>query len=771
MSPSVRCARPGCDGVIVDGYCDTCGMAPARGTVAGPTSAAVAPPVRGAAPVSRTGPAPAAPGGARPTSARSVLGGSALSAPISGRSAPISTASRRASGRTGSTTARRRGFAGGLVDVPDVPVVDPATLVMVDAQVAEGDRFCASCGQPVGRAKGDSPGRLQGFCAQCRHPYDFSPKLQAGDIVAGQYDIVGCLAHGGLGWIYLARDRNVADRFVVLKGILDSGDEQARAAALAERKFLADMEHPAIVKIYNFVAHRGAEYIVMEYVGGKSLKTILKDRRNAAGRVDPLPLDQALAYIIGIVPAFEYLHARGYVYCDFKPDNVIHQGNQLKLIDLGGVRRLGDATGDIYGTVGFQAPEIAEAGPSIVSDVYTIVRTLAVLCLDFRGYTKEHRYGAPDPAEHPVLVEFDSLRRLFERGTAADPAARFESVADLGEQLEGVLREVQAVREGTYRPARSSAFTGDLLALRTHATVDAPDWTLIPSPLVPPTDPAAPFLASLAGLPAEQVPNAIVTAVAAGQVTRSIEVVTRDARALAEARQLPRAVAAVAEANDLEPDSWQTRWAEGCVALASARADDAVAAFDAVTSWMPGELAPRLALAVALETAHRPAGALAFYERIATIDPGWVAASFGAARCASAIGARDRATAALNAIPAGSALRDEALAVQVDLLLRSHPGKLVVLDDLREAEQLVLQLEAVGQRRTALRREVLGHLFELVSQGNARPIAMFGRPGTMRGLRSGLEATYRELAAEATTRAERIALVDMANRVRPRTLL
>ena len=700
-----------------------------------------------------------------------MLGGSALSASISGRSAPISTASRRGSGRTGSTTGRRSGFAAGLVDVPDVPVIDPATLVLTDAQVAESDRFCASCGQPVGRAKSDTPGRLQGFCAQCRHPYDFSPKLHAGDIVAGQYDIVGCIAHGGLGWIYLARDRNVADRFVVLKGILDSGDEQARAAALSERMFLADMEHPAIVKIYNFVAHRGAEYIVMEYVGGKSLKTILKDRRSALGHVDPLPLDQALAYVIGIVPAFEYLHTRGYIYCDFKPDNVIHQGNQLKLIDLGGVRKLGDATGDIYGTVGFQAPEIAELGPSVASDIYTMVRTLAVLCLDFKGYTKEHRYGSPDPVEHPLLVEFDSLRRLFERGTAADPDARFESVTDLGEQMEGVLREVQAVRDGTYRPARSSAFTGDLLALRSHATVDSPDWTLIPSPLVAPSDPAAPFLASLAGLPAEQVPNAIATAVTAGQVTRTLEVVTRDARALAEARLLPRAAAAVVEANVLEPDSWQTRWAEGCVALAAGRADDAVAAFDAVTSWMPGELAPRLALAVALETSRRPAGALAFYERIATIDPGWVAATFGASRCASAIGDRARATSALDAIPAGSALRDEALASQVALLLRPASARFVAIDDLREAERIVLQLEAVGPRRNVMRREVLERALDLVRDGTATPLGLFGRPSTVRGLRSGLEATFRELAAEALTRSERFALVDAANRARPRTLL
>jgi serine/threonine-protein kinase PknG len=71
----------------------------------------------------------------------------------------------------------------------------------------------------------------------------------------GQYEVLGCLAHGGLGWIYLAKDRNVSDRWVVLKGLLDTGDADAMAAAVAERQFLAEVEHPNIVRIYNFVQH------------------------------------------------------------------------------------------------------------------------------------------------------------------------------------------------------------------------------------------------------------------------------------------------------------------------------------------------------------------------------------------------------------------------------------------------------------------------------------------------------------------------------------
>ena len=142
--------------------------------------------------------------------------------------------------------------------------------------------------------------------------------------VAGQYEVVGCLAHGGMGWVYLAKDRNVSDRWVVLKGLLNAGDPDATAAALAERRFLAEVEHPNIVKIFNFVEYESSGYIVMEYVGGQNLKQILAARREANGNEpDPLPVTQAIAYMLEILPALGYLHELGLVYCDFKLDNVI----------------------------------------------------------------------------------------------------------------------------------------------------------------------------------------------------------------------------------------------------------------------------------------------------------------------------------------------------------------------------------------------------------------------------------------------------------------
>ena len=326
-----------------------------------------------------------------------------------------------------------------------MPPLDPAKAVLADPNVPENRRFCSNCGAPVGRSRDGRPGRSEGFCPQCRTPFSFTPKLLPGTLVGGQYEVVGAIAHGGLGWIYLARDKNVSDRWVVLKGLLNSGDADAYAAAVAEKGFLAQVEHPLIVEIFNFVLHEGAGYIVMEYVGGTALKDLLKQRTAAnGGRYDPFPVDQAIAYVVEILPAFSYLHDMGLLYCDFKPDNIIQVGDAVKLIDLGGVRRIDDLDSPIYGTVGYQAPEVADVGPSVASDIYTLGRTLAVLSMEFRGYQSTYASSLPPVSETPLFQRYDSFYRLLAKACALDPADRFQTADELRVQLLGVLREIVA---------------------------------------------------------------------------------------------------------------------------------------------------------------------------------------------------------------------------------------------------------------------------------------------------------------------------------------
>ncbi|MGH3432134.1 MAG: serine/threonine protein kinase, partial [Thermocrispum sp.] len=271
----------------------------------------------------RTGSRPS--GSLRSGSQRTGSGITASSGGWTASSSPATTGT-RGSGPSG---ASNRGLLGaGLVEMPHVPYRDPSTVVLQNPSVPEERRFCSRCSGKVGRGTTGRPGRPEGFCAQCGQRFSFTPKLFPGQLVHGQYEVLGCLAHGGLGWIYLARDRAVADRWVVLKGLLDTGDADAMAAALAERHFLAKVEHPNIVKIHNFVQHRDQHgdnvgYIVMEYVGGQSLKDMIKQRRAEIAPTECLPIEQAIAYTIETLRSLGYLHSVGLLFCDFKPDNVI----------------------------------------------------------------------------------------------------------------------------------------------------------------------------------------------------------------------------------------------------------------------------------------------------------------------------------------------------------------------------------------------------------------------------------------------------------------
>jgi serine/threonine-protein kinase PknG len=101
------------------------------------------------------------------------------------------------------------------------------------------------------------------------------------------------------------------------------------------------------------------------------------------------------------------------VYCDFKPDNVMIEGDppDVKLIDMGAVRLIDDPAGDIYGTKGYSAPEAGD-GPTVASDLFTVGRTLAVLLMDFR-FQGAHESTLPAPGEQPVLARHESLYRFL----------------------------------------------------------------------------------------------------------------------------------------------------------------------------------------------------------------------------------------------------------------------------------------------------------------------------------------------------------------------
>ncbi|WP_435852281.1 tetratricopeptide repeat protein [Streptomyces sparsogenes] len=703
-----------------------------------------------------------------------------------------------------------------------MPRPDPRTAVLTDPEVPERKRFCSrgDCGAPVGRARGGRPGRTEGFCTKCGHPYSFVPKLSPGDIVHGQYEVVGCLAHGGLGWIYLAIDRAVSDRWVVLKGLLDTGDEEALSVAVSERRFLAEIEHSNIVRIYNFVEHLDRRtgsldgYIVMEYVGGKSLKDIANSRRAPDGRRDPLPVEQACAYGIEALEALGHLHSRNLLYCDFKVDNAIQQQDQLKLIDMGAVRRMDDDESPIYGTVGYQAPEVSELGPSVASDLYTVARTLAVLTFDFQGYTNVFADSLPDPGNIEVFQRYESFYRLLVRATDPDPNRRFGSAQEMADQLTGVLREVVALQTGRPRPAMSTLFgpeprvvdtllfaeqgqdpsaLGARRARRGKAAADPPrpqgvlalplpaiapldaraTALALPVPLVDPDDANAGFLAGLL----TSAPTELHAALRAAPAD-SLELRLRRFRAQLELGHAREAGIALDGLEAGYPDDWRIVWYRGLHALATGDNETAALSFDAVYDAFPGEPAPKLALGVCAEVLGQLDNAAEYYRLVWTTDPNHVSAAFGLARVLLYAGDRVGAVAALESVPESSIHYTAARVAAIRARLRQRAAHEPLLADLTASAQQVERLGQLGidaVRYERLCTEVLGSALDWVLSGSngappggARP-SLLGSSLDERGLRFGLERSYRVLARLAQRGEERIELVERANRFRPRT--
>jgi serine/threonine-protein kinase PknG len=816
-----RCQQIGCNGTVEDGYCNTCGHAAAKG-VAHTGQQSPQPPQ----PALQQSPQPALQqrsqdvaytSGYQPsqTSATgSVVAGSA----VAGRSVA---GSRRSAMRQGSRASNRQRLGAGLLHLPAPLGVAPEALLLASPTVPEHKRFCPHCDKRVKRE--------QGFCGHCGQKYSFLPTLQAGDVLAEQYEVRGALAYGGLGWIYLAFDRMLS-RYVVLKGLLNSFDAASAQAALAERQFLARLKHPNIVSIYNFSereimvggVRQREGFIVMEYVAGQTLKSLRQQR-------GPLPVLEALAYIHRILGAFGYLHQQKLVYCDFKPDNVMleygtdHANNaanadsaaqhlDIKLIDLGGVRQQDDLGGDIYGTVGYSAPEAASA-PSPASDLYTVGRTLLALLGEVRGFTSDLRFELPSPAAFAPFARSPSLYRLLQKATTHDPEARFQGAEQMAEQVLGVMREISAQESGKPRPAASNNFGPDRLAEESGALLAPvlPNLYLLPSPALDESDLAFATLQNLLLLPPSQRVLALRQTQSA--IPTSFEARWRLAEALlataGQASQADQADDHWQEASLLlddltaqDPWDWRLAWLRGQWLAHQQQHQAAEQAFATVFCELPGELAPKLALGLLAELSGQAALALEHYQLVLATDPSFVAASFGLARCLTSLGKCREAVAALGAVAQNSPLWGRAQVESLRLLLANtqasgsgrnaagvtgrakaanrpvnaatptlaHDMAREIARDISQAATLAQGLLLSEQEQAQLGAEVLPTVLRLLEGGQLRPGQQLwlGQPLEPRALRRSLEQHLRTLARLAPPH-ERVALVDAANQVRPQS--
>jgi len=192
--------------------------------------------------------------------------------------------------------------------------------------------------------------------------------LQRGTEIAGQYVIDKPIAAGGVGVIYLARDRSL-DRPVAVK-LLHASETIAASDDIRfrrEARALSKVQHPNIVSIFGYGKHDGARYIVMEYVDGPSLYRLLQERSR-------LSITEAISIARQVASGLAEVHAHGLVHRDIKPGNILLRrlasGNVIaKVVDFGLSRYQGDeetlkATKEygIPGTPAYMAPEQVMSG-------------------------------------------------------------------------------------------------------------------------------------------------------------------------------------------------------------------------------------------------------------------------------------------------------------------------------------------------------------------------------------------------------------------------
>ncbi|MFI1797844.1 tetratricopeptide repeat protein [Streptomyces sp. NPDC020379] len=695
----------------------------------------------------------------------------------------------------------------GLLDLPFVRTPSPEALVVPDPQVPLGGKTCGyeGCTAVVGRPHAGQPALATGYCSHCGHPFDFTPRLAAGDLVGEQYRVVGCLANGGLGWVYLAHDTRLENHPVALKGLIHTGDPVALHLAGEERRSLTRLDHPGIVRIINYVTHpaRGTAdddgrtgYIVMEFVGGMQLSQV-KDRigRGEGPFGGPRVFEHVLAYGCRILDALGHLHREGLLYCDLKPNNVMHHEDRVKLIDLGAVRRIGDQDGTILGARGFIAPEVAHhraAGLSPRSDLFSVGMTLRALS------------DEASPADRPAGLGGESYERAIARATAEDPRARYASAREMAEQLRGVLREIRALRTGREHPEPSTLFaptaalldaslgrvpplerwlSGPRRPVLGHG-LPAPDRVplVLPVPYPDPADPGA----ALLGQPTASGPRRLIQQLYASDRS-SVEIPLRQCRAHLELGEPEAAAERLAAARSAvgapAPYDWRLSWHQGLLHLSRGEPARAEGEFERVYADLPGEYAPKLALGYCAEHRGDAPAAERYYQAVWQRNRSQGSAAFGLARLRLAAGDRRGAVEVLGGVPEVSRHHDAARTACVRILggrlCSDGARRLPEPADLREALVRLPRLyldegHATGPARDRLEAELLDVALDRIRADGAPAAERHG--GTLFGtddeeftLRTRLEQKLRGLAQQARTPDGLGVLVDLANRVRPTT--
>ena len=273
-------------------------------------------------------------------------------------------------------------------------------------------------------------------------------------ILSGRYELLGHLGKGGMAFVHHALDKNL-QREVAIKILRDSliEDPEFQARFLQEARSAANLAHPNIVTIYDFGYDNGRYFIVMEYIDGTDLKSlILRDNR--------LNPEEAVDLMIQISAGVGYAHRAGLVHCDLKPQNIlVGHDNRVKITDFGIARALASIRPDefseiVWGSPTYFAPEqAAGASPSPASDVYALGIILFEMLTGRPPFVasdpvllaKLHQVTPPPPLRHLNPAISVTLEQIILKVLSKEPSARYRTADQFGRVLSSFAKQAPPI--------------------------------------------------------------------------------------------------------------------------------------------------------------------------------------------------------------------------------------------------------------------------------------------------------------------------------------
>jgi serine/threonine protein kinase len=263
------------------------------------------------------------------------------------------------------------------------------------------------------------------------------------------YKILSLLGEGGMGTVYLAEHVKLG-RKVAIKSLHAQfvNSKEIRARFMNEAKVMAELQHPNIVNLYDYVETENGLYLIIELVDGKPIDEYIEQ---VSG---PIEEEKAIAMMHEILEGFQYAHEMGLVHRDIKPSNlVISAKNKVKILDFGIAKMVGDTsskmtkTGTQIGTVYYMSPEQVKGDDlDHRSDIYALGVTFFQMLTGsspYKGMTKEFEVfmkivneDLPDPRTiYPGIS--DHMCAVIQKATARDANERFQSCDEFADALNG----------------------------------------------------------------------------------------------------------------------------------------------------------------------------------------------------------------------------------------------------------------------------------------------------------------------------------------------